>query len=309
MHPHAQPLRATFTTLAAFALTLLPLAVAQAVTPAEKPYVGGYTQGTVDTRSQLMLLDDNTFCFTFMGGSLDMLAGGRWKAEGNGVRLQEVRQNGAIFPAFGKVVAEQKQSVAFDFHGYSLSNATSAVFATGSGDALPTTLRPLFKQDQNTWSDSYKLSPLPAAEVRYFYIGDVEVDANRQPKRLRVVQYRRGDANTLAVGYNQAVGSPPLDLSATLKSDVLHVDGSRFGKRDVLPNEILEGIRAHCIRPALVPGAKRPAEEGSQEEAEDKAAAALGKVVVRNAPLAPVKTFYLPLTAMQGEPYFPGADK
>ncbi|WP_348065872.1 hypothetical protein [Polaromonas sp.] len=280
-----------------------------AVTPAEKPYVGGYTQGSVDTRSQLMLLDDNTFCFTFMGGSLDMLAGGRWKAESNGVRLQEVRQNGAIFPAFGKQLAEQKGSVAFDFHGYSLSNATSAVFATSSDDALPTTMRPLFKAGQNNWSESYKLPPLPAAQVRYFYIGDVEVDANRQPKHLRVMQYRRGDANTLAVGYDQAFGNPPLDLKATLKDNVLHVEGSRFGKRDELPEKVLESIRAACIRPALVPGAKRPAEEGSEEEAQDKAAAALGKVVVRNAPLVPVKTFYLPLAAMQGTPYFPGTDK
>jgi hypothetical protein len=93
------------TTLAAFALGLLPLAAAQALTPAEKPYVGGYTQGSVDSRAQLMLLDDNTFCFSFMGGSLDMLAGGRWKAEGNGVRLQEVRQNGAVFPVLGRTGA------------------------------------------------------------------------------------------------------------------------------------------------------------------------------------------------------------
>jgi hypothetical protein len=256
-----------------------------------------------------MLLDDNTFCFTFMGGSLDMLAGGRWKAEGNGVRLQEVRQNGAIFPAYGKTVTEQKDSVAFDFHGYSLSNARSAVFATSSNDALPTTMRPLFQADQNSWSDSYKLPPLPAAQVRYFYIGDVEMDDNRQPKRLRVVQYRRGDANTLAVGYDQAFGSPPLDLRATLKEDVLQVDGSRFGKRDVLPDEVLESIRAACIRPALVPGARRPAEEGSEEEAAEKAAAARGKVVVKNAPLVPLKTFYLPLAAMQGAPYFPGTEK
>jgi len=303
------PRRATRTTLAIFAFVLLPLAAAQAVTPAEKPYVGGYTQRTVDTRSQLMLLDDNTFCFTFMGGSLDMLVGGRWKAEGTGVRLQEVRKDNAVFPAFGKVVADQKQNVAFDFHGYSLSNATSAVFATGSGEALPTTMRPLFKEDQNTWSDSYKLPPMPAAQVRYFYIGDVEVDDVRQPRRLRVVQYKRGDANALAVGYNQAQGGPPLNLAATLKDEVLHVDGSRFGKRDELPDGILEGIRAACIRPALVAGAKRPAEEGSEEEAQDKAAAALGKVVVRNAPLVPVRTFYLPLAAMQGAPYFPGTDK
>jgi hypothetical protein len=85
---------------------LLPLAGAQAVTPAETPYVGGYTQGSVDSRAELMLLDDNTFCFSFMGGSLDMLAGGHWKAEGDGVRMQEVRQDVSAFPAFGKAVPD-----------------------------------------------------------------------------------------------------------------------------------------------------------------------------------------------------------
>ena len=304
MHPLEKPLR---TTLATFALALLSLVDAYAVTAAEKPYVGGYTQGSVDSRAQLMLLDDNTFCFAFMGGSLDMLSGGRWKAEGDGVRLQEVRQNGSVFPVFGKPIADEKESVEFDFHGHSLSRATSPVFATGSDEALPTSLRPLFNEGKNGWSSSYKLPLMPVAQVRYFYIGDVEVDANGQHRRLRVLQYRRSDANALRVGYNQAFGSPPLDLSATLKDDVLHVDGRRFGSREELPGKALENIRAACIRPALMADAKRPV-EGS-EDAAARAAVAPGKVAVKNAPLVPVKTFYLPLTAVQGAPYFPDADK
>ena len=277
-------------TLATFTLSLLPFAAAQALTEAEKPYVGGYTQGSVDSRAQLMLLDDNTFCFAFMGGSLDMLAGGRWKAEGNGVRLEEVRQIGSVFPAFGRAAAEQKASVAFDFHGSSLSDATSPVFATSGDEALPTTMRPLFNADHNGWSSSYKLPPMPAAQVRYFYMGDVEGDDVRQPKRLRV-------------GYNRAFGSPPLDLRATLKDDeVLHVDGRRFGVRKELPEKALERIRTACIQPALAE-AKRPSDEEAAEIAAGRATS------VKPPPLVPVKTFYLPLTAIQGAPYFPGTDK
>ncbi|MBW8720998.1 MAG: hypothetical protein JF626_03595, partial [Polaromonas sp.] len=264
MRPIAQPTGFPRAKLAILALTLLPLATAQAVTPDEQPYVGGYTQGSVDTRSQLMLLDDNTFCFSFMGGSLDMLAGGRWKAEGNGVRLQEVRQNGSVFPVFGKTLLEQKGSVEFDFHGHSLSRAASVAFATGADEALPTSLRRLFKDGHNGWSSSYKLPPVPVAQVRYFYIADAEVDANGQPKQLRVVQYRRGDANMLRVGYNPAFGNPPLNLFAALKDDVLQVGGSRFGERKELPEKALERIRSACIRPALAE-AKRPSEEEAAE--------------------------------------------
>ena len=302
MHPNAQPTGFTRATLTTLALALLPLAAARAATPAEQPYVGSYTQGSVDTRSQLMLLDDNTFCFSFMGGSLDMLAGGRWKTEGNGVRLQEVRQNGSVFPAFGQAVLGLKETVEFDFHGHSLSRAASVAFATSGDETLPTTLRPLFKADHNGWSSSYKLPPLPAAQVRYFYIGDAEVDANGQPRQLRVVQYRRGDANTLRVGYNRAFGSPPLNLSATLQDDVLHVDGRRFGARKELPEKALERIRAACIRPALAE-AKRPSEEEAAEIAAGRATS------VKRPPLVPVKTFYLPLTAIQGAPYFSDAEK
>jgi hypothetical protein len=244
-----------------------------------------------------MLLDDNTFCFSFMGGSLDMLAGGRWKAEGDGVRLQEVRLSGSVFPAFGNILSEQKGTVEFDFHGHSLSRAVSVAFATGTDEALPTSLRRLFKDGHNGWSSSYKLPPMPVAQVRYFYIADAEVDANGQPKQLRVVQYRRGDANAVRVGYNPAFGNPPLNLFATLKDDVLHVDGSRFGARKELPEKALERIRAACIRPALAE-VKRPSEEEAAEIAAGRATSA------KRPPLAPVKTFYLPLTALHGAPYF-----
>ena len=304
MRPISEPLCAT---LAAFALGLLPLAAAQALTPAEQPYVGEYSQNSVDSRAQLVLMDDNTFCFGFNGGSRNMLAGGRWQAEGKGVRLQEVRLNGAVFPVFpvpGRPAPGQKDSVEFDFHGHSLSRAVSVAFATGSDEALPASLRRLFKDGHKGWSSSYKLPPLPAAQVRYFYIGDAEVDANGEPKRLRVVQYRRGDANTLRVGYDPAFGSPPLNLSATLKDDVLFMDGSRFGERRDVPEKALEKIRSACRRP-LQAEAKRPAEGSSEAES----AAAGSSAYAKPLPLVPVKTFYLPLAAIQDAPYFPDGDK
>ena len=129
--------------------------------------------------------------------------------------------------------------------------------------------------------------------------GDVEGDDMRQPKRLRVVQYRRGDVNMLRVGYNRAFGSPPLNLSATLKDDeVLHVDGRRFGVRKELPEKALQRIRNACIQPALAEP-KRPSKEEAAEIAAGTATS------VKPPPLVPVKTFYLPLTAIQGAPYFP----
>jgi hypothetical protein len=138
--------------------------------------------------------------------------------------------------------------------------------------------------------------------VRYFYIGDAEVDANGQPKQLRVVQYRRGDANTLRVGYNPAFGSPPLNLRATLKDDVLHVDGRRFGDAQGAAGKSPGKDTRACIRPALAEP-KRPSDEEAAEIAAGRATS------VKQPPLVPVKTFYLPLTAIQGAPYFADTDR
>lgn len=40
------------------------------------PYVGVYTQRDVDSQSQLFLMDDHSFCFTFTSGSLDLIKAG-----------------------------------------------------------------------------------------------------------------------------------------------------------------------------------------------------------------------------------------
>ena len=62
------------------ALFITPMAFAQNLSSGEKAYVGGYRQGSVDSLTRLVLLDDNTFCFSVMAGSLDLLAAGHWKS-------------------------------------------------------------------------------------------------------------------------------------------------------------------------------------------------------------------------------------
>jgi hypothetical protein len=269
---------------------LLPIAQARAVTPAETPYVGGYTSGSVDTRTQLMLLDDNTFCFTFMGGSLDLLAGGRWKAlpgKDGGVRLQEVRQQSPAFPAFTKKMAEQGKRVVFDFHGYSLSNANGPVFAVSADETAPNLFRPLFANGNHSWSESYLLPAMDADAVRYFFIGESGADTQgRLIGKVKVVQYRLTDANTVRIGYDQQQASPPMDMQALLKGEVLHVDGERFGKRDTLPAQVIPEIREACIAPALGTDA-----EALRKSGRDKA-------------LVPVRTFEIDRAAVSGEPFF-----
>ena len=52
------------------------------ITPAESAFVGSYHRGGVDSMSQIVVLNDRTFCYAFMGGALDLFVGGRWQLSG-----------------------------------------------------------------------------------------------------------------------------------------------------------------------------------------------------------------------------------
>jgi hypothetical protein len=273
------------TATALFALTAS--VTPHAATPAEVSYVGDYRGGSVDTVSQLALLDDNTFCFALSGGALDMVIAGRWKSEGTGVRLQQVRQDQTLFPVFTRKASTLGTMVEFDFHGQTLSNARAPVFAVSVDDTPPTTLRPLFGKDHNTWSESYPLPALPAESVRYFYLGDVVEEAPGKPPVVKVVQYRLDGANSVRVGFDQLQAMPLMDQRAELKGDMLFLSGSRMGKRRVLSLEVEQAVRTGCILPALNPDSPRPALRKGQ-----------------SMPLEPLKTFTVSVSAIAGKPFF-----
>ena len=282
---------------------ITPIAVAQNITSEEKAYVGGYTQGSVDSLTRLALLDDNTFCFSVTAGSLDLLAAGHWKSntKDTSISLHEVRTDKPLFPALIKKVKEQGDSVVFNFDGYSLSNAESAVFAVSATDAQPTSFRPLFSPENTSWAERYTLPPIKAGNARYFFIGHGEADKYGRPLRLKIVQYKLSESNTVLVGFDNIQATPLMNMSAKLINNILYVDGQKFGKKDSLPPEIMQQARENCVYPAMQPNKVKPKSKcvkkpGSDCEEEDEPE--------NNDPLAvPIKTFNVDLNAIKGEPW------
>lgn len=281
MHHAFRPLRIA----TALVLGALACAPAQALTEAEKAFVGEYRGGSVDTVAQLALLDDNTFCFAFMGGSLDLLAAGRWKAEGQGIRLQQVRPEKTAFVVLPGRKEAQGGMVELDFHGHTLSNARAPAVAWSADDKPPATLRPLFGKDQNSWSESYKLPPVPLAQARYLYLGDMTEPAPGKPVEVQVVQYRLEAAGSVLVAFDEVQAMPLLTPHAVFKGDVLYLEGDRMGKRRPLAVQAVDEARTACIQPALAPKAGTPEERS-------------GKTLV------PAKTFKVNPSAIQGKPHF-----
>lgn len=292
------------TLLLCLSLAAAPMAFAQKLTPAEKAYVGGYTQGSVDAVTRIVLLDDRTFCFAFTGGALDLLAAGHWRSNPGanaGITLQEVRTEQTLFPAFIKTEKTAGDTVVFNFDAYSLSDAESAVFAVSATDEAPTTMRPVFSSSNKSWPMRYTLPPMNAANVRNFYIGYAESDKYNRPVRLNVVQYKLTGGNSVLIGFNRVQAMPLIKMSAKLVDNVLHVDRDVFGKRDVLPAEVMQDVRETCIDPVLKPNTARAAENCAgkrdadcEEEASEEDNGAM---------MVPVKSFHMELKAIHGAPW------
>ncbi|WP_341676704.1 hypothetical protein [Niveibacterium sp. SC-1] len=269
-------------------------------------FVGGYSHNTVDTVTQLLLLDDHSFCYAFVGGAVDRLIAGRWKrsSSGRSVRLQQVRAQSPLFPAWGQSAAQGTAGeVAFEFHGGSFAEARTPVFAVAANEARPTNFRPLFAPDKPSWADAYALPPMPRAGLRYFYVGDMEVDAQGWATRLRVTQYRLPRGNRVRLAFDDEQAEPLLDLQASLTGDVLFVNGERFGPREALEADEIKVARGRCIEPALAAASTRAKSAAAQTSGEgDDDAWGHDKELLK-----PLRSFFLAPGAMGGEPWF--ADK
>lgn len=283
---------------------------ASVVSPEEKNYLGGYTNQTHETQTRLVLLDDNTFCYQFMGGALDLLAVGRWQlnADKKAISLQEIRPNSDTFPNFSDKRLNEEGLINIVFDGYSMSNATAAVFMTSESDALPKKLRPLFSEDQNSWASEYVLPSLKVAEAKYFYIGYAEVDQYQHPVRLKVFQYRFGDVQNLRIGFNPQAVNPLMNMSAAIEENILKVDGDIFGKKEILTADIFDNVRQTCVYPVLHPEKIKRHQYQSPDQYEDDEA--MGYQPVPESSLKPIREFSVALSAIAGAPYdFVKADR
>lgn len=274
-------------------LTVACLLAATAAKAAQPEYAGSYTRGSVDTMEQLVLLEDHTFCYAVMAGSLDMLAGGRWQDAADpagGIELREVKPERSVFPAIVNEAYAEDGKVSFDFHGYSFSDAALAAFAVSDNDRPPAVMPPLFPEEKSGWSSSYALPAIETSKARYFFIAHAiqDEDNDRQPHALSVTAYALEGSGQVRIGFDRVQAMPPLNLRAALHEGELLVQGDSFGHRDALTPDLADAVRRDCITPALStqPPAMQNLEPGVR-------------------PLLPLRSFTLPISAVQGEPWFP----
>ena len=269
------------------------LLVATAASAAPPEYAGSYSNNSVDTVQQLVLLEDYTFCYAVMAGSLDLLAGGRWQESINpagGIELRQVKADRTVFPAIINETSAAQGKVTFDFHGYSFADAELAVFAVSDSENPPAVMRPLFPEGKSSWSSSYPLPAVESGKARYFFIGRATQDEGnpQQPPVLAVTAYKLESGGDVSIGFDRVQAMPLLKFHAELRDETLFLQGDSFGNRDALTAELADAVRHDCITPAF--STEQPAMQNLEPG-------------VRQ--LLPLRNFNLPISAVQGGPWFP----
>lgn len=271
----------------------LALMASSLVTAGEKDYAGNYRRGGVDSAEQLVLLEDGTYCYAVMAGSLDLLSAGRWKPAANpagGIELAEVRSSQPVFPAIARHNPDLSRQVVIEFNEYGFSDVNAPVFAVSATDQPPAEFRRLFPGEKHTWSDRYRLPPMDAEQVRYLFVGRMTgQDEERGPLSMTVYRLDEG-VNQVRIGFDRNQARPLMNMTAHLLDGTLQVGGSRFGEREPLTPELRAGAQRNCIAPALT---------GKQDGAD-----------FRQGPpdvpmLTPVRTFMADPESLQDDPWFP----
>ena len=238
-----------------FALTALSLlSTALSAQPKPSPFVGSYKAGTVDTISQVALLPDQTFCYAFMGGSLDLLIAGHWQTnDANSISLKEHDQHIPDFllrssPSEEDAQVKQPQ---IHFAGRSLARDLSIVFGTSRDQ-----LRPILSSDYNGFESSYKVD-VPKG-TRSVFLGRVnrEKEAAREGYAVyRVAEYGVDftQSKVTQVWFNTDATRKRLDLIATLKNGRLLLSGDSrgFARDNQLKPEAINQIKKNCVEPIL----------------------------------------------------------
>jgi hypothetical protein len=224
---------------------------------AKNNLVGSYTNHTVDTISYLAVLPDNKFCFSYTGGNLDLLLAGNWKAQGNNIILEEVRQSQDMYIVVPGIKLGSKQRI-INFAGRTLSYGDGTIFGVSSDDKLPKDMRLVLEDGYNGFEEDYVL-PLDNDVNKTIFVGlPVKHFVNNEAEyKIYEFKFNTPNANSFRVFFNRDAIRHNFELNATFKNNKLIPDGAinsydGFTKdNESLDKKSIAKIKQNCIDPVF----------------------------------------------------------
>ncbi|MDD5548752.1 MAG: hypothetical protein PHI79_04030, partial [Sulfurovaceae bacterium] len=223
---------------------------------AKNNLVGSYTNRTVDTISHLAILPDKTFCFSYMGGNLDLLLAGNWKMQGDNIILQEVRQPQDMYIVIGLSESNTKDRVV-KISGRTLSYATGTIFGISEDDKMPK-MKLILEENYNGFYENYPFALSNNKNENIFigfpikYFADDKIEYKIYSFKLDTP-----NANSFRVFFNRDAIRHNFELNATFKNNKLILDGAinsyeGFAKdNESLDKKSIAKIKQNCIDPVF----------------------------------------------------------
>lgn len=218
--------------------------------------VGSYTSRSADTISYLAMLPDKTFCFSYMGGNLDLLIAGKWKMQGNKVALEEVRQSQDMYIVIPALKPDLKKRIV-NFAGRPLSYGDETIFGISSDGNVPKDMRLVLEYGYNGFEEDYVL-PLDNNPNKTVFIGlPIKTFANNEAEyKMYEFRFNTPNANSFRVFFNRDVVRHNFELNGTFKNNKLTPDGAlnsyeSFTKDESLDKKSIDKIKKSCIEPAF----------------------------------------------------------
>lgn len=244
--------------LACTALALqMPCVFAQ-TSATDNPFVGGYRRGSVDTMTELFILEDKTFCFAFTGGSADLAYAGRWKMQGDSIVLEEIKRDVPMFPIAASKNVELTQGRRVRFTGRGLSGDSTIIFGTSTNGELPADMKPVLSPDHNGYASRYTV-PISTDPKTSIFVGFAVQEPSgetQKPPVYKITQYKLDDSNfnTYTVNFNRDGAKPALRFEGILKDGKLYIRGSdtgSYGEKRPISDKLLPMVKERCINPVL----------------------------------------------------------
>lgn len=206
--------------------------------------------------SAMMILPNNQFCFSFMGGDLDMLIAGTWTTDKNQIIFREEREQKDHYVAslhFDKNIIGKS----IILNGHSFSKAKNTIVAiSDTATMTPQKYKLLFEPDYNNWNSSYTI-PLDNDFNKSIFIGKalkyINEDSSQKKILYKVYEYRFDNPNTnvLYLAFDRDSDRKNFNPTGTLRKNaiVFHNNQNILKKEEELTTESITGIRTRCINP------------------------------------------------------------
>lgn len=224
----------------------------------DSQFVGGYRRGSVDTITELFILEDKTFCFAFTGGSADLTYAGRWNIQGKSIVLEEIKREEPMFPVAASNKPELNGQRKVQFTGRALAGDSSIIFGTSSNGKLPADMRPALPDGYNGFAQRYTVPNLIDLNTSIF-LGFAVREVPGAPEGTliyKVSQYTLNDPkfNIFTINFNREGMKPGLLFEGMMKDGELYISGSdngKYGKNRPIPDKVLATVKQKCINPVL----------------------------------------------------------